>query len=337
MTGIQFLCTIGPASHSAEVIQGLESQGATLLRINLSHTPIERLASTIAELRAWTRLPICLDTEGAQVRTGSSTGLHLQLGDLISLVGPNGHGIELTPAGIADRLHLGDILHLDFDGAVLRIEAGHEMEILGRVITPGFVGANKGVEVPRRLAAELPAFTPKDRAAIAIGLDLGISHFALSFANNGQSVRAFWDLLPSHAHVTAKIETMAALHNAAEIAQEADAVLVDRGDLSRQVPIALIPLAQRLVISRASSVGKPTYIATNLVETMIVSRQPTRAEANDIYSCLEAGAQGLVLAAETAIGRNPVASLAFVKEVHVGWTAMCNGEIKQLFAQTNEA
>jgi pyruvate kinase len=151
-----------------------------------------------------------------------------------------------------------------------------------------------------------------DLISIEIGVRHGIQHFALSFANAAEDVAHLRDLLPPEAYVIAKIESRRGVNNVEQITSVADAILIDRGDLSREVPIEHVPIYQKHIIRCANALNTPVYVATNLLESMLVKRTPTLAEANDIVNTLYDGAHGLVLAAETAIGQHPVESVEMV-------------------------
>jgi ATP sulfurylase len=161
----------------------------------------------------------------------------------------------------------------------------------------------------------MPPLTDKDHAALKLGCEMGLTHFALSFAGRGEDVQQLRHLVGDNAFIISKIESRTGLENLEEIAANSDALLIDRGDLSRQVPIELLPQTQKSVIQRAKAVACRVYVATNLLESMVTMPTPTRAEVNDIYNTLADGADGLVLAAETAIGKYPIQCASMVSKV----------------------
>jgi pyruvate kinase len=175
------------------------------------------------------------------------------------------------------------------------------------------VGSNKAADIERDI--ELPSITEKDRKAIEIGRKAGIKHFALSFSSSRREVEKFRDLTGEGAYIISKVESKKGVANIDGILEASDAILIDRGDLSRQVPIELVPFFQRRLISTAKLAEKEVFVATNLLESMIISQQPTRAEVNDIVSTIEMGATGLVLAAETAVGKYPIGSVKMVRKL----------------------
>ena len=313
---IQILCTLGPRSLDGEVIAGLDAQGVDLFRINLSHTPLEAVESTICLVRQYSSTPICLDTEGAQVRCGAmEPDVALEVGGRVVLtaekvVGTAGR-LTLWPDPIFEALEVGSVLSIDFDGALVEVTEVGDAEATGEVVGPGRVRSNKAVTV--QPAVELPPLSEKDVAAVAIGARHGITHYALSFASAAQHVAQLRTLTPAGAQVIAKIESRAGVRNMDEIIHAADAVLIDRGDLSREIPIERIPYFQKAIVRRANRWNRPAYVATNLLESMVTTRVPTIAEADDIANTLLDGVHGLVLAAETAVGVDPVGAVGMIR------------------------
>ncbi len=326
---IELLATLGPASLDRRTITRLDEAGVTLFRVNLSHTDVDALEDIVELVRAQTRVPICFDSEGAQIRTGSleSGEVRLEAGQLVALrcepetggqgAREEGAWIPLVPRGTAHELEAGDLVSLDFNGSLLQVmEREAAGDVRARVLRGGVVGSNKAVSLQRSFA--LPALTEEDRRAIEIGRQLGIRHFALSFAAEAEDVAMMRALAGPEAFIISKIESRRALQNLDAIAKASDALLIDRGDLSREVTIDQIPRIQRAVIARGRSLETPVYVATNLLESMLEAPTPTRAEVNDVYTTLRDGANGLVLAAETAIGRNPVQCANMVMKIAAG-------------------
>jgi pyruvate kinase len=312
---VRILCTLGPASLREEVITALDQRGVDLFRINLSHTPVEAVEETIAFVRRHSPTPICLDTQGAQVRCGplpvdyvlaQGRTIRLTAGD--EQAGPGSLG--LWPASVFASLQEGSRLAVDFDGATLEVTATGDGWADAVVVAPGRVRSNRAVTVAPPVP--LPALTERDLQAIEVGRQMGITHYALSFASSGEDVELLRGMIPPGSSLISKIESRAGVRNMDPIISASDAVLIDRGDLSREVPIEYVPLYQKVIIRRANRWNRPVFVATNLLESMVTNRLPTVAEANDIANTLLDGVHGLVLAAETAVGIDPVGSVDMV-------------------------
>jgi ATP sulfurylase len=315
----EILCTLGPASLDRRTIQRLEQSGATLFRINLSHTKVEDLARIIRTIREATQVPICLDSEGAQIRTGEFVDGSINLRDNSVVrvhfrrVPGDDKNFNFYPLDIARRMQVGDFVSIDFNSALVQVIAKKNDCILMRVMQGGPVGQNKAVTVERDIP--MPPLTDKDVAAFSLGRRMGLSHYALSFAGSGEDVRAVRSLLGENAFIISKIESRSGLMNLEQITAESDALLIDRGDLSRQVALEMLPQVQKDIIMKANKVGRRVYVATNLLESMVSMPTPTRAEVNDIYNTLADGAGGLVLAAETAIGKYPIQCASMINKI----------------------
>jgi pyruvate kinase len=214
---------------------------------------------------------------------------------------------------VARRLVVGDRIRIDFHAVCIRVIETHPTHCLAVVEAGGHVGSNKAADVDREIP--LAPLTPKDEHCIALGRRLGIRDYALSFAQSQRTVRHIRELAGTDARIIAKIESRRGLRNLVPILEEADEILIDRGDLSREVAIEKVPLLQRRIIAVARSKGRPVHVATNLLESMVLTSSATRAEVNDVISTLEMGASGLVLAAETAIGRYPCEAVAMIRRL----------------------
>jgi ATP sulfurylase len=308
-------CTLGPSSLNDHVIGRLDEAGISLLRLNLSHTRIDELPRTLEYVRSRTELPICLDTEGAQIRTSSGPTRTLEENRSIRVVSrPLADGdVTFYPEGVVRQLVAGDLVKIDADVLAQVTSVDPEGAVLW-ILNGGTIGSSKAVTVLER-DIELPPLTEKDRQAIAIGNDAGIRHVALSFANSAADVDQVRTVAAPDATIISKIECLNGLFNLTDIVARSDAILIDRGDLSRQVNIEKLPSVQKDIIRRSKQLGVPVYVATNLMESMVTSPHPTRAEVNDVYNTLIDGADGLVLAAETAIGGYPVASASMIRRI----------------------
>ncbi|MCI4345289.1 MAG: pyruvate kinase [Thermoplasmata archaeon] len=309
------LCTLGPSSMDRETIGQLEAAGVTGFRINMSHSDVASLPESIRFIQGCTRRPICLDTEGAQIRTGlMPDGAAVVEGSVVRLVPEqvrgDGSTIPLTPGFAIERLSPSTRMSIDFDSVTLRIDRVTDGWAEATVVTGGEVGSRKAVTAfpsPR-----LPTFTEKDLLAIECARANGVQQYALSFCEHPSAVNQLRELVGPESMIVAKIESREGVRNLGRIAEFADAILVDRGDLSREVRLEAIPLLQKAILRKANALGIPAYVATNLLESMVARRAPTRAEVNDVMNTLLDGADGLVLAAETAIGKHPVEAVQMI-------------------------
>ena len=314
---MKVIVTLGPSTRTEQDLRMMKDRGVDFVRVNMSH-------STIADQEYFMQLankvgiPFILDTEGSQIRNCSlkEDKVFLNEGDEIKLYAEHIVGDEtkmsLRPASVISQLEEGDLIYIDFNSLVLRVlDAGALKDgyVLAHAVTSGTTGANKAVIIDSAVNRKynLPPLSPKDEEAIQVAKDHGVKHVAFSFARSGEDVREARE--KSGMRIIAKIECLDALHNLDEIIKEADAVLIDRGDLSKEIPIEKVLFAQKVIIDKAKRAGKEAYVATNLLESMVEKREPTRAEVHDIISTILDGAEGLALAAETAIGKNPIGAV----------------------------
>jgi len=316
---IKILATLGPASLNKDTVQKMAENNVSLFRINLSHTPVEDVEHIIKDIQSWTNVPVCLDSEGAQVRNQNMVdeAVYFKEGDTVLIhhepVVGDSKNISFTPEDVTQQLKVGDKIRVDFNSVCFRITNDKDSNLKAIVEQGGCVGSNKAADVDRHI--NLDAVTPKDKEAFKIGLDLGVENFSLSFTNSSEDVNAVREIIGDKANLISKIESIRGVLNLEEILPVVDQILIDRGDLSREVAIEKIPFIQRRIISYARSKETPVFVATNLLESMIKSSAPTRAEANDVASTLLMGASGLVLAAETAIGSHPTGAVKMINSI----------------------
>jgi pyruvate kinase len=304
------IATLGPSSLKKKIIEKMDLSGVDLFRINLSHTKLSKIEETIIKIQKWTNKPVCVDTEGAQLRTGylGKNRKKVKTHEMIKFAGhkinQSSDCVPLSIKGIENLLYPGDLIKIDFDTVIVQITSVKKNYITGRVISGGIIDSNKGISIDRQI--DLPSFTQKDIDAFSIAKKLGLKTVFLSFCSKAENVKKLRNYFDYEINVISKIESKSGIENIIEICKESDGILIDRGDLSRDVPIEKIAYAQRYILNKAKVYKTPVYIATNLMESMIENSKPTRAEINDIVSALEAGSAGLVLAAESAIGKYPV-------------------------------
>ena len=322
---VKVLATLGPASNSEAMITALIAAGADAFRVNMSHGTQPEKAALIAAIRAVEAahgrpLTILADLQGPKLRVGRFAGGAAMLekaaafrldsdtrpGDATRACLPHKELFEaLTP---------GARLLIDDGKLVLRVTAVTATTIDTVVVVGGRISDNKGVNVPD-VVVPLPALTPKDRADLAFALDHGVDWVALSFVQRPEDVAEARAIIGGRAALLAKIEKPAALERLAEILELADAVMVARGDLGVELPPQQVPPAQKRIVAMARALGKPVVVATQMLESMITSPSPTRAEVSDVATAIYDGADAVMLSAESAAGQFPVEAVAMMDAI----------------------
>ena len=321
----KIIATLGPATNTREHLEMMKARGVDFVRVNMSHSSLDDLRYFI-DLAQKVDIPFIIDTEGSQVRTGDlerkkviiEENAEVKIYDQAIL--GNAERINLKPAGVVRQLEAGDILHVDFDSLILCISdvsTVNEGFITARAMSGGTLGNNKAVVIDPGMDKNfvLPALSPKDYESIKLGLSAGIDHIAASFMRSGAFVDEVRKATEHKMKIISKVECVDALNNLDEIIAKSDFLLLDRGDLSKEIPIEKIPLAQKIIIAKAKAQGKGVFVATNLLETMVKSKKPTRAEACDVINTILDGAYGLALSAETAIGKYPIACVNMMNKL----------------------
>ena len=312
----KIIVTLGPSTSEMSDLAMLKERGVDFVRTNMSHSSLAALERFV-EMSKVVGIPFMIDTEGSQVRTALLEKSRIFFPENRSVrlwaksVLGNENELTLRPGTILQQLQPGDLIHVDFDTLIMRVidvSTVDEGYITARTVSSGSIGENKAVVidplVPRRF--DLPPLSDKDLEAIDIGLRHGIEWMAVSFVRSGAAVAEVREVTKNRMKIMSKIECMDALEHLDEIIARSDALLIDRGDLSKEIPLEKIPFTQKIIIARARRQGIPAFVATNLLETMVEQRKPTRAEVHDVMNTIIDGAAGLTLAAETAIGRHPI-------------------------------
>jgi pyruvate kinase len=294
--------TLGPASLRPAVLRSLAPLGVDLVRLNLSHVALGDFEDMVRTARIHSHLPVCLDTEGAQVRIGLvATGVALRVGQPVRLVKEKALGTErqlsLRPEAVFNALQPGATLAVD--EAVLRVAVVEEGRATAIVVTGGRVRSNRPVVADP--APTLPALTDKDRMAVDVAVAAGVDHFALGYAASAAGVEELRALLPVGARLLARIDSRSGADRRVEIIAAADTVVVGRRHLAAELPIEQVPFLQKAIAREGAAAGTPVWVVTG------ASTGPasTVAEANDIANLLLDGVTGLVLTGETAVGADP--------------------------------
>jgi pyruvate kinase len=322
----KIVATIGPSSETPERLRALVAAGMNAARLNLSHGSHEEHAQRvklIREVEADSGRPIALiaDLQGPKLRIGAlAQPVVLARGDEVTVcpeeLCTNGE-LPIAPAVIGDVLKPGHDVLID-DGRVrLHVERVERSRARCQVVVGGKVTSHKGVNLPG-VPIPIPSITRKDAVDLQFAMELGVDFVALSFVRSPADVRDLRSLIEqagSHAHVIAKIEKSEAVDVLDAVLDETDAVMVARGDLGVEIGSASVPLLQKLIIHKALERGKPVITATQMLESMISSPEPTRAEASDVANAVLDGTSAVMLSGETAVGEYAVEAVAYMDRI----------------------
>lgn len=322
---IRIIATLGPASNSPKMIRALYEAGADVFRLNLSHlkpADIKAIHTRIRDVERDVDHPIGIlaDLQGPKFRIGNfrTHQAHLKAGHAFILDKDPKPGssrrVHLPHEEVYEALKKGSDILLD-DGKIrLRATKVLKTRIETEVIQGGILGDRKGVNLPNsNLRTEL--MTDTDKESLTALLDLGIDWVALSFVRAARDVRKLRRLVGDRAGIIAKIERPEALRNIDTIVTASDAVMVARGDLGVELPVQEVPGAQKRIIDSARQHDRLVVVATQMLESMIQSPVPTRAEVSDVANAIFEGADTLMLSAETAAGEFPVEAVSVMNDV----------------------
>jgi pyruvate kinase len=317
----KIVCTLGPSVDAPGAIESLVEAGMDVARLNFSHGDAKEHARRAERVRSASRAagrPVALlqDLGGPKVRTvGTGPGV-VAAGETLLLTaasnGPGGAGADRVLTLDYDGLHRdvapGDRILLADGHVELRVLAIEGERVRCRVEHGGALRPRMGVNLPSQQLS-LPALTDKDRADVEHGFAIGVDYVALSFVRHADDVKELRRLCQSRGHPTpivAKIETPGAVERLDSIVQEADAIMVARGDLGVELPLERVPVVQKMILAAGRVHQKPVIVATEMLHSMIEAPRPTRAEASDVAGAVFGGADALMLSGETASGRHPL-------------------------------
>ncbi len=321
----KIVATLGPASGEVSKIRALVNAGADVFRLNFSHGEYAEHRQRLDNIRAVEAelehpIGVMLDLQGPKLRVGTFTE------DEVELVAGQKFRLDLDPTpGDARRTHLPhpEILKVLEPGARLLLNDGRiHLEIVAsggdhaecNVLIGGPLSDRKGVNVP---GTQLPIspITDKDRADLEFGLGLGVDWVAMSFAQRPEDVEELRSLVGSRAAIMVKLEKPAAIRHLEEIVDRADAIMVARGDLGVEMRPEEVPSVQKRIVRTCRRAGKPVIVATQMLESMISSPTPTRAETTDVATAIYDGVDGVMLSGETAVGDYPVEAVSIMHRI----------------------
>jgi pyruvate kinase len=322
---VKIVATLGPASANPETVARLFEAGADLFRINMSHTSREALRELVAGIRAIEKrfgrpIGVLADLQGPKLRIGTFGGDKAELLPDATFVldGDSAPGsaarICLPHPEILGALEEGDAVLID-DGKIrLRVESVTNSKAVTRVVVGGTISNRKGVSFPDT-TIPVSALTEKDRSDLEAAIDVGADWIALSFVQRPEDVAEVSKVARGRASVMAKIEKPQAVARLTEILEAADGLMVARGDLGVEMPVEKVPGIQKQITRAARRLGKPVVIATQMLESMISSPVPTRAEVSDVATAVFEGADAVMLSAESAAGQYPVEAVTTMNRI----------------------
>jgi len=319
----KIVCTLGPATSSGEQIRALVAAGMDVARLNFSHGTREEHAAIYREVRAASdqaqrSVAVLVDLQGPKIRLGEfeDGGVTLARGDRFTITTePLEEGTReiasTTYPALAKDVTAGSTVLID-DGRVrLQVDDTDGVRVRTTVVEGGRLSDHKGINLPG-VRVSAPSMSEKDREDLRFALSLGVDLIALSFVRDPadlEDVHAVMDESGVRLPVIAKIEKPEAVDRLGPITRAFDGLMVARGDLGVEIPLEQVPLLQKRAVRLAREHGKPAIVATQMLDSMIHSSQPTRAEASDVANAVLDGADALMLSGETSVGEHPIAAV----------------------------
>jgi len=326
----KIIATIGPATESEEMLGRLIFTGVDVMRLNMAHGTGQWVKEIVARIRKVSEIvgrdvAVMIDVKGPEIRTGHvDTPIELKRGDLIrlcvreeDLAAESCVSVSVNYPDLPKDVKVGATVLVDSGLIRLKVLEKDEFTVRCEVLTAGSLGSRRHINLPG-IEVNLPALTKKDKNDLRAGVEAGIDFVALSFvrrADDVETLRTFLKELESPARIIAKIEEQAGVRNMKDIIRAADAIMVARGDLGIEMDFHRLPLIQTELVQACQAEGKPVIIATHLLESMIESPIPTRAEISDVCNAVREQADAVMLSGETTTGKYPVESVEVLKSI----------------------
>lgn len=325
----KIICTLGPATESADRLKQLIVAGVDVLRLNMAHATGDWVKTVVGRVREVSReaqrhVAVMMDVKGPEIRTGDVTEpIELHEGDQFEFYTASAtptagvRGVSVNYPGLPADVSVGATVLVDSGLMRLEVLDKDETRVRCRALTSGKLGSRRHINLPG-VDVNLPSLTEKDERDIRSGVEAGIDFVALSFVRRSDDVlvlRALLDSLGSNARIIAKIEDQGGLRNLEGIVRAADAIMVARGDLGIEIDYHVLPLVQRRIVENCLTEGKPVIIATHLLESMISAPMPTRAEISDISNAVRERADAVMLSGETTTGKYPLECVEVMKNI----------------------
>jgi pyruvate kinase len=318
---VKIVATIGPSTATADKLRHLREAGMDVARLNGAHADAAWHAATIETLRASVPdVPILLDIPGRKIRTGRlAAPVAVAEGDRVVITTEPGHDgtpkIPVTYAELHRDVEAGDVILMDDGNLRLTVLEVRDRDIVCRTLNAGLVQSAKGLHAPG-VVLGIEFLSERDRTLLEFARDHGIDFVGMSFVDSGAHVEAARSLVGKEGpRIVAKVETRGALERLGEIVAAADALMIDRGDLSVETSLERVALFQKRVLAEARRAGRPIIVATEMLHSMIEQRFPTKAEVSDITNAVLDGADALMLSGETAMGRFPVEAVTAMRTI----------------------
>ncbi|AZH83881.1 pyruvate kinase [Plantibacter sp. VKM Ac-2885] len=319
MRRAKIVATLGPAVSSYENIRAIIDAGVDVTRMNLSHGSYDVHEAIYANVRKATEdsgraVAVLVDLQGPKIRLGKFEGgpYDLAVGDIFKITIEDILGTKeissTTFKGLPQDVKPGDFLLIDDGKVKVEVVEADDTVVTTRVIVAGPVSNNKGINLPG-VAVNVPALSEKDEADLRWGLRLGADLIALSFVRDAADIDRVHEIMAEEGRkvpVIAKIEKPQAVENLESIVEAFDAIMVARGDLGVELPLEAVPIVQKRAVELARRMAKPVIVATQMLESMISSPIPTRAETSDVANAVLDGADAVMLSGETSVGAYPV-------------------------------
>jgi pyruvate kinase len=329
MRKTRIIATLGPATDSPERLAALLDAGVNIFRLNMTHAKHEWVRRVVADIRAIAKrkqiIPgILLDNQGPSIRTGDVPApIQLSVGERFfftvrGATPPDGaKGTSVNYDDLARDVRSGDTLVVDNGEMKMRILSTSSSLVECEILTEGSLGSRRHINLPG-VRVSIPALTDKDRADVALALELKLDYVALSFVRDPEDIATLKACFQGHSHtpqVVAKIEHQFAVDHFDAIAHAADAIMVARGDLGVECPYEELPIIQRRIVKSCIHMGKPVIVATQMLESMITNPLPTRAEITDVANAVFEQADAIMLSGETTVGRHPVTCIEVMDRI----------------------
>jgi pyruvate kinase len=326
----KIVCTLGPATSSQERITGLISAGLDVARLNLSHGAQEDHAAVYHRVRAGSgelgrAVGVLADLQGPKIRLGTFPAgpVVLRAGEEFTItiedVPGTEHEASTTYQGLPGDVRAGDRILIDDGNVQLDVVGATSTRVLTRVVVGGKISNHKGINLPG-VSVSAPALTPKDESDLRWALDIGVDMVAMSFVRSPDDVMLARKIMAEAGRqvpIVAKIEKPEAVAVLPDIVDAFDAIMVARGDLGVELPLEQVPAVQKRAISLAKERARPVIVATQMLESMISSPRPTRAEVSDVAGAVSEGADAVMLSAETGVGAYPIETVSTMARIIV--------------------